>query len=245
MTRGGRPQGELWPILREFFPVRLQSFAGGSIWGPPVNPGGEEPFLEDTDALTREVLTRLGEALAVWDRIDGDELPALFELAEAGLPVRPWLTFEWDGFGPSSSAATLELVELGSHASLVWWTGEMDEAVLAAVVPCSSVAAAAFLMCARPGGEGVFWADRLLNPPARVRNHAPSLTGEQTVADALWRWLSTAGSTRPEIWRSLRDEIIGQAEQPDHLRRSLEALVSVLTTYGPCREEFLTTFPPL
>ena len=145
-------------------------------------------------------------------------------LGEAGL-LQPWLEFQWDGLGPTSSWALISLINPGGSRSFACWrTEDATEVVIAALEPLSPTIASTFLRDLLAGNGESYSVWLFGGVPSRTVNHRPDLTSGLTVKECYHEWMERGSERDPSLWAELRDRLIGESEEPDHLRRSQRAL---------------------
>lgn len=189
----------------------------------------------------------LGEAKIIWrrkpvllwqyleDALEGEE-----ELEQYGDTLECWpahvmelldgrlhdlLFFYWDGLGPTSSVAGLQMLELGGRGYLAYWNetesyqavaaleGWRDELVLSAAVK------EILRKNGWPHGIGMFG-----SVPTETTNRMPNLLPEAVVRQAYFDFLQWQERDQGDAWALLAEEHFGRIVEPNHLRRSLDIL---------------------
>ena len=147
------------------------------------------------------------------------------ELA-AAFPSHTLLDFYWDGFGPTSSDATIDLVDLGTAGTLAYWITEDAPTYAFALI--------------QPGGDTDIWPAFVVDLfrdngesygielfgglPSQTTNRRPDLVPPVALREAFWQWIEGREAGGRPQWVRLRDDTIERLEQPDPLQRSLDLL---------------------
>ena len=176
---------------------------------------------------------------------EADDLEATrpWSVLENARLLAPWLEFEWDSLGPSSSWARICLLSLGGQGSYAYWHGEdVSEVVIAALEPLSPATATAFLrdLLADNGESYGVWLFGCL--PSRTVNHRPDLIRAMAVKEFYCEWLERASERDPSLCAELRDRVIGESEEPDHLLRSERALEELKRLGTPVTPEAIRRY---
>ena len=187
------------------------------------------------------VPVRLGDASIVWR----DQPALLWEFVENALDeekrevfsgleslpgsvaallgerLRPILSFCWDGLGPRSWAAGLQVLEIGARGHLCFWNETDSYVAVAALEPWDDplVLAAAVKDLLKDNGVGHgLWLFGAL--PTETTNHRPDLLPSEVVKQAYFDWLGEEVGT----WDGFEEEYFSRLVEPDHLQRSLDAV---------------------
>jgi hypothetical protein len=189
----------------------------------------------------------LGEARIIWRRkpvllwqyledvLDGEEeleryadtlesWPAhVMELLDGHL--HDLLFFYWDGLGPTSSVAGLQVLDLGGRGYLVYWDELESYRAVAALerwrdeLVVSAVVKEVLRKNGWPHGLGLFG-----SVPTETTNRMPSLLPEAVVKQAYFDFLQWHEREGGAAWACLAHEHFGRIVEPNHLRRSLDIL---------------------
>jgi hypothetical protein len=155
----------------------------------------------------------------------------------------PFLEFLWDGFGPTSSFASLQLADLGDSGTLVCWFTEVPPTEAFALIQSDDdLEIWSALVAQLFGDNGASYGIGLFGGlPSEVTNHKPDAVPPRVLKDAFWQWLEYMEADGWSVWASLRDQTLGRLEQPDSLQRSTD-LLNKLVRLGP--EGYLAATKP-
>ena len=135
------------------------------------------------------------------------------------------LFFYWDGLGPTSSGAGLQVLELGGQGYLVYWNELESYRAVAALEPWRDdlVVSAAVKEIVRKNGRphGV---ELFGSVPKETTNRIPSLLPTAVVRQAYFDLLQWDDRVGGDAWVSLSEEHFGRIVEPNHLQRSLDIL---------------------
>jgi len=147
---------------------------------------------------------------------------------DGGRILEPLLSFEWLGLGPTSSDTSLTLLHLAERRWGVCWSAEVAGLqVIAALAPLSPETARAFFPDLVAGNGRSYGVELFGGLPSRTTNYRRDLIPAEVLEQCYWDWMQEASRDHPSLWTSLRDTVIAESEEPDHLRRSLRALVNL------------------
>ena len=145
-----------------------------------------------------------------------------------------FLGFLWDGFGPTSSYASIQLADLGDSGTLVCEFTEVPPTQAFALVQSKddpdiwrAFVAQLFRDNGRSYGIGLFG-----SLPSEVTNHRADVLPPDVLKEAFWQWLEQRDAEGRNVWAKLRNRTIGQLEEPDSLQRST-GLLDKLVRLGP------------
>jgi hypothetical protein len=139
--------------------------------------------------------------------------------------LRDLLFFYWDGLGPTSSVAGLQVLELGQRSYLVCWNEIQSYQAVAALEGWRDklVVSAAVKEILRqngwPHGIGLFG-----SVPTETTNRIPELLPEAVVRQAYFDFLQWQEREQRDAWACLAQEHFGRIVEPNHLQRSLDIL---------------------
>jgi hypothetical protein len=148
-------------------------------------------------------------------------------LEENGVEERRLLGFEWDGLGPSSSAAGIVLVGNGHRRYLCHWDewSACSYRAFASVQPWSDRPAIAGTISRVLNRNGAGFGLGLFGSlPCVTTNDAPELVSGTVVKQAYFDLLEHWHAVRGDAWELLAEEHYGQLVEPNHLQRSLDLL---------------------
>ena len=144
-------------------------------------------------------------------------------------PSHTLLTFYWDGFGPISFGATIELVDLGVTGTLAYHITEYAPTYAFALI--------------QPGGDTDTWPAFVVDLfrdngesygielfgglPCETTNSRPDLVPPVALREAFWQWIEGREAVGRPQWGDLRDQMIESLEQPNPLQRSSDLLQRV------------------
>jgi hypothetical protein len=187
----------------------------------------------------------LGEARIIWRRrpiplwdwieqvLDEEEWDELGELeywpgnVQALLDgyLHDVLHFYWDGLGPTSSAAGLQVLELGARGYLVYWNELESYQAVATLKPwqddlvLSAAVKEILRKNGRPHGVELFG-----SVPTETTNQIPYLLTDAVVKQAYFDLLQWDDREGGDAWGLLAEEHFGRIVESDHRRRSLDIL---------------------
>jgi|GEM_PF-4030746 hypothetical protein len=133
----------------------------------------------------------------------------------------------WEGFGPVSSGADLELLDVGkSQAYVLLLQEEQPLRALAAIRPGSSARAiSAFFLSLLEDNGGSYGVELFGSLPTETTNHRPDLIPVLAVWEAYWRWMQWATEEYgAEVWTDLQDTLIYGLLESHPLRRASRIL---------------------
>ena len=144
-------------------------------------------------------------------------------------PSHTLLGFYWDGFGPISFGATIELVDLGVTGTLAYHITEYAPTYAFALI--------------QPGGDTDTWPAFVVDLfrdngesygielfgglPCETTNSRPDLVPPVALREAFWQWIEGREAVGRPQWGDLRDQMIESLEQPNPLQRSSDLLQRV------------------
>jgi hypothetical protein len=135
------------------------------------------------------------------------------------------LFFYWDGLGPTSSVAGLQILELGGCGYLVYWNELESYRAVAALDPWQDdlvvSAAVKEILCrnGRPHGVELFG-----SVPTETTNRMPSLLADAVVKQAYFDLLQWDERQGGDAWDLLTEEHFSRIVEPNHPQRSLDIL---------------------
>src|SRR5262249_1119038 len=146
-------------------------------------------------------------------------------LEDHGVEEQRLLGFYWDGFGPISWVAGLNMIGNGRRRYLCWWDETESYRALAAVEPWDDPLAISGTVARVLGRNGKGFGEHLVGSlPQETTNHAPDLVSDavmrQASFDRLHWWERWDGSA----WLNLAEEPYGRIVEPNHLQRCLDLL---------------------
>jgi hypothetical protein len=196
----------------------------------------------------------LGEARIIWrrkpvllwqyieDALEGEE-----ELEQYAGTLESWpahvmellhghvhdlLFFYWDGLGPTSSVAGLQVLELGGRGYLVYWNELESYRAVAALDPWQDdlvvSAAVKEILCRNGRSHGV---ELFGSVPTETTNRMPSLLPDAVVKQAYFDLLQWDERQGGDAWDLLTEEHFSRIVEPNHLQRSLDTLHRAAETH--------------
>ena len=141
-------------------------------------------------------------------------------------PSHTLLDFYWDGFGPTSSGATIDLVDLGATGTLAYWiTEDAPTYAFALIQPGgdTDIWPAFVVDLFRDNGES-YGIELFGSLPSQTTNGRPDLVPPVALREAFWQWIEGREAVGRPQWGHLRDHTIESLEQPNPLQRSSDLL---------------------
>ena len=134
----------------------------------------------------------------------------------------PLLFFYWDGFGPTSSVAGMEVLKVDGYGYLCQWDEISSYRALARLEPWDepSVLQAVVTGLLRENGRphcDYFF----LSVPTETTNRCPDMLPKAVIKDAYFEYLQSAD---PGAWDMLAQEHFSRIVEPNPLTRSLDML---------------------
>ena len=152
------------------------------------------------------------------------ELDWRWEFREPGM-LQTLLDFWWLGLGPTSSGAEIQLLHPTADRWYACWVTEEEwPTVVAAFEPLSAVTLRAFVTDLLADNGASYGVGLFGSLPSMTTNHRSDLIPADVVKEAYRAWLDRTGDAWGTGWESLRDDLIGTSEEPDHLARSLRTI---------------------
>ena len=162
----------------------------------------------------------------------------LEELERLGVATRRLLSLAWEGFGPVSRVAGLDLVGDGPQRYLCWWDEDDSYRAVAAVFPWWDGVAVSRtvsrVICRARDGFGLELFGRL---PDETINRSPDLVSASVLARAYLGVMRVWDRWGREPWVNLAELHFGRIVEPNHLQWCLDQLELVLGSAENFRQE--------
>jgi hypothetical protein len=162
----------------------------------------------------------------------------VYALEQVGIETRRLLELVWDGFGPVSFGAGLDLVGSGPQRYLCWWDEDESYRAVAAIFPwwdCVAISRTISRVLSQVG-EG-FGLELFRRLPDEMTNRSPDLVLGDVLKPAFSGAMQVLQYERGDAWLSLAEEHFGRVVEPDHLQRCLDVMQYVFDGQRPSLDD--------